>query len=163
MERGRAGWAPTGSTVGFGARPRGRPTHQASLLPGSTLPSRYRKRYLQAGRAIYKQGRKGRKAACRKLDADAADKLVDIVLDNELWRLRDIARELSAATAKSFSHVDVCRGLKELGLKRVRVTNRANERDAAKRALFAARMPAYRRHQFVFIDEVATVGFSLCV
>lgn len=79
-------------------------------------------------------------------------------MDNELWCLSDLARALTARTNKQFTVGDVSRGLKELGFKLVRVTNRAAERDEAKLALLVVRMRNYRREQLVFLDEVATVS-----
>ena len=113
---------------------------------------------------VYKQGQLGRtRWESRKMSLDVLDSLEQIVVEEELYRMEDIASHLNRRfPGRQISEVDVSRGLGMLGFGLVRVTQQAQERDEAKRDLFRFRMSrCYYARQLVFLDEVSTVSNRL--
>jgi len=85
--------------------------------------------------------------------------LVELVMEQELFRLKDIAHHLERRTGKVFLEAAVSRGLKENGFVLMMCTNNAAERDEAARTAFVNHIKStYTRKQFLFLDEVSTVG-----
>jgi len=123
-------------------------------MPCKRTISEYCKMYIQAGcQAKYKVGRFGSRSSIRLFDGTTTQYLVELVMEQELFRLKDIAHHLERRTGKVFSEAAVSRGLKENGFVLLMCTNNAAERDEAARTAFVNHIKStYTRKQFLFLD-----------